>query len=292
MRGAMPLAAERRLHEIASGGAPFNAAGSLRALALGDASGLQPLGPVIGVSTGFDVTGGASGYVKPGEFREYRHHQGDWTAVLQTAVARLRAQAAALGASVVVGVTVSREPLELHDDVRLIKYELTGTAMRSGAGPASREPVLTNLSAADHWALLSAGSHPVGLCITSGAFVGAMTRATVRIARSGGHPRLRRSFGRRVAPSQPLADLSAAVTDVRGRMVRELERQGRAFGAAGIVNLGLELEINRPQPASRLLSSYTSRYWLKCHAVATAVAPHARHALAPRPVVSMEAIRP
>jgi hypothetical protein len=85
-----------------------------------------------------------------------------------------------------------------------------------------------------------------------------------------------------------LPDLSEAVNGVRHRMVGDLEGQARASGASGILGLQLELAIARPQPGSKFLSSYQSRYWLMTHAIATAISQGRRAELDVQPVISLK----
>lgn len=288
LKGGIPLQAEARLKEIAGGRAPFNAPGQLGTFALAGAGGFDSLGLVTGIAAGFDVTGGSSGYVKPGTFREFHYFNQNWSDTLRRAVGRLRAEATALGANVVIGITLSHEPVELADDVRLIKYVLTGNAMRGSTGRAATGLVLSNLSAADHWTLVKSGSQPKGLCIASAAYIARMTRESVRVARSGAHQRARSLLKRRVSPSQVLPDLSEAVKGARNGMVAEIGAQGRGFGATGIVNLDIELDVRRPQTASKWLGSYESRYWLMTHAIATAISTAKRAEVEPRPVISLD----
>ena len=195
----IPPEAEARLRATASGELPFAAGLTVNGLSLAATSGLTPLGEVMGAAVRTNFAGGALGYVKPGAVREFSFFRLSWDTVVREALGRLRREAEAVGANLVVGVSLRRRKRDLPD-VAAIEFTLTGTAMHDPR--AERTPVLSSLSAAEHWQLALTGAKVVGLAVSSKAFVGRTTRPTRRAVRR------RPLLGHRTSPFRSAAPVA------------------------------------------------------------------------------------
>ncbi len=150
--GQLPVEAERRLAEEASGAGPFTSDLSSQEAALVRRAGYEPLGLVVGscfYHVGFLYATYGDGELQ-GLSRAYN-------AALELAVGRLEKEAAALRAHGVVGVRVTMRRREWAE--HMIEVVVVGTAVR-GAGPAAKRPFTSDLSGQEFWALHEAGYEP------------------------------------------------------------------------------------------------------------------------------------
>jgi uncharacterized protein YbjQ (UPF0145 family) len=142
---------------------PFSSALSVDEFLLVRESGYRPAGLVVG-----------SAVVRLARRRRPRSLRTDqeltaWSLPLMqakvSAVARLRAEAALLGAAGVIGVDVRVERKGLRGSIS--EVVATGTAL---AGDSTGRPFTCGLTGQQFWMLLQSGKMPVGLVIGAGAY--------------------------------------------------------------------------------------------------------------------------
>ena len=172
--GAIPLAAERRLNALRTGGA-FTSNLSTADFALCHQAGLRPLAQVMGTSVyqiGWDprLGWGGAGGMMGGQVSELSVLTRAYNQARLRALDRLASEALAVGADAVVGATWHLAHINFGDQEGSLEYTIVGTAVRrqsaeagSAAQSGGEEPVLTDLSVADYVKLLRAGIEPVGL---------------------------------------------------------------------------------------------------------------------------------
>jgi uncharacterized protein YbjQ (UPF0145 family) len=233
-RGGLPDSALDRLAELRGDGMTSSFF-SVPAFAVGAAGGVQPVGQVVGACAGDELIGSgydtrergptsAGGALGP-QWQEWDGPVRSWATVRNRAVARLIAQAEALGADIVLGVTVRREPQERRSSV--IGLVLTGTAARVDAPPA--KPVAALTSPQEFTLLRRAGTDVVGL-------VGAFASVDIRLA-----PTTSRALSpRRRLPSQELDDLTTGLYELRRLVMGRLRADAHQLGATGVIAVDLD----------------------------------------------------
>jgi uncharacterized protein YbjQ (UPF0145 family) len=166
--GQLPTRAEERLRQLASGPRKlFTSDLSVNELLLAREVGLTPIGQVMGSSI-FHI----------GVIADYKGKTGEITPIStahrearRLALHRLQLEATLLGADLVMGVRLGeRELTESErgkggdDGDQVIEFTAFGTAARAPWLPRrSNDPVLTDLSGQDLWALVRDGWAPCGV---------------------------------------------------------------------------------------------------------------------------------
>lgn len=79
--------------------------------------------------------------------------------IMESALTRLKKNAADIGADGVIGVEVLNEQLEKT----VWKCSVTGTAVSGIVSEKKKQPIVCTLTAQEYWALQQHGFHPVGL---------------------------------------------------------------------------------------------------------------------------------
>lgn len=157
--GGIPTRATRRLQEHAARGGFFTSDLSANEHLLSRAAGFEPLGQVMGSAFyGVSLRGTLNRTrYSTGELSQFTEAQ---LSARTLAVARLREEAALLGADGVVGVRLKRNHREWSG--RTVEFTAIGTAVRLGPGLRGRteEPFTSSLSGQDCWKLHEAGYLP------------------------------------------------------------------------------------------------------------------------------------
>jgi len=228
--GGLPVAAEKRLRELASsGGKPelFTSDLSVNEFALLAGFGVQPLTQVMGSSV-YHVGWQPVYYNAPTEVTVL---SGAFNACRSRAFKRLLEEAQLAAADAVVGVKVVQGA---HDwAAGSIEFVVMGTAVR--LAPHMRHPdgaVLTDLTGQEFSQLCKAGVRPVGIAAHTSVHYVPASWQTVR-ATSGG-------WGGASWVNQELRDFTQGVYDAREKAVAAVLYQARKLGADGLVGVQID----------------------------------------------------
>jgi uncharacterized protein YbjQ (UPF0145 family) len=164
-QGDLPLAARTRLVELSERTDGFFTSDlSVNEFLLTEQGGYEPLGMVMG--TAFYKVAFRSLYnqtflggIQNGELIELSRVE---TAVRYQAIARMRQEAAMLGAHGVIGVRVKAAKYDWA--AGLLEVTVVGTAIRVPGRPLPSEPFTSDLTGQEFWKLHQAGYWPVGYC--------------------------------------------------------------------------------------------------------------------------------
>ena len=161
--GGLPLRAQERVAAIRAGGdAPvFTSDLSVDEFLLARQSGYYALGLVNGSSV-YHI--GWTGWTYTGELEAQTRALGG---AANSAIDRLRQEAAGMGAIGVIGVLLQITRPGWGES--LVEVIALGTAIRARGVPSATEPFLSGLSGQEFWTLLRAGSRPVGLVFGNSA---------------------------------------------------------------------------------------------------------------------------
>jgi uncharacterized protein YbjQ (UPF0145 family) len=234
-----PRIAVQRLEKARTGAAPWISTLTPAELSLAKRHGLRMLSSIA-----------ASCWMGYGYSWTEGHAQG-W----RTALARIKAEAARLGANAVVDARLVSVPLEGQNSM---DYSIIGTAVRVEGLDPSKDPVVATVPALEFVELLAAGIVPVGLAVG----------AAFEWTKSGDGLLYRPGYGNNGSASswqnQPLTHLTDFWEGVRRRAHRELRadaaRQGR--GVLAQVQFGELIE-----PAERESQYRSLEQWLGRHIV-------------------------
>lgn len=217
--GRVPGFVAARLHQAATGEAPWLSTMTPAELLLGRSHGIRPVATVSGTC--------------------WFQHGGSWTRGhaegWRRALARVQAEAREAGANAVVDAQMRRAGIGGEDS---LDYTLVGTAVRVEGLPPSRDPVVATVPALEFVRLLEAGIVPVGIA------VGAQYEWL--------YPRGPWIDGPGTWRSQPLTELGAFWESVRRRALADLRqdaaRQGGGVLAHAQFGQLLRVEGNQSQP--------------------------------------------
>jgi uncharacterized protein YbjQ (UPF0145 family) len=238
VREELPAVSAARLAEIQASGTWGSALTSGEFAAIRSA-GFEPAGQVFGAAVfgvGRDVryscpgTRASSREVSPAQPPE----QGYFGALAQamnqarrTAVARMTAECAGLGADGVVGLRISRGEYVLGGH----EFSAIGTAVRArGAASGERAPFTSDLSGQDFAKLIMAGWVPAALVL--GLSVGAC---------HDDWPTVRQT--RRWSGNAEIAGWTEVVNESRRDARRQLERDVQRVGAEGVVIASMRMRV-------------------------------------------------
>jgi uncharacterized protein YbjQ (UPF0145 family) len=256
---------------------PFTSAlGTREAFAVAHA-GLVPLRQVMGVSyfkmgwqnMSWAAGGGLTMRGAGGTF-ELENQTEAWNEARRLAVQRLRDEAVACGADLVVGVRAERRRRDWSRD--LVEFVVTGTAVRATRHDVGGDaPLMCNLPGQDVAKLIAHGFWPVG--IAGGSTVAYVASGYNQAARSGG------LFSGRY--NQELPDFSQGMYDARALAMERVERDAHRLGATGVVGVtidrsqrSIERDVNNV--------SYTDLV-IELHVIGTAIAETAGASATPPP---------
>jgi uncharacterized protein YbjQ (UPF0145 family) len=231
-RGGLPLAAQRRLAELAADKQHlFTSDLSVAEFLLAREEGLRPITQVMG-SCFYHV--GYTGLFMRNIYmnsEELRTITAAYDNARNLALGRMRQEAKIVGASAVIGVRLHRAEYEWGSDT--IEYTAVGTAVRVEGAPPADEPALTTLSGEDFWKLLQAGYGPVGVAAGNCVFyqVGWDT-TNMNSMWSGGWA------------NREISDLTQGVRTARHFAQRNLHSEASLLGAEGVVGVSIEQRQN------------------------------------------------
>lgn len=142
----------------------------------------------------------------------------------ELAMRRMEEEAAALGADGIVGVRL--DVRGFGSRAHTAEFLAVGTAVRHRDPARRRErPFTSDLSGQDFWALVRAGSHPVGMVMGSCVYA-----VTVR----GPRQRFAQAFR-----SVELPAYTQALYDARELAMTRMQKEASALGSDGIVGVNL-----------------------------------------------------
>jgi len=223
-----PRAQERLSAKTASGGRFFTSDLSVNEFAVVKEAGFDPLGLVMG-SCIYHI-----GY-QPVRFSQSQ----EMTVLTQAmyharelAMARLEAEAEALGADGVVGVRMEVRMLEWGEgSLDLAEFKVIGTAVASHAKPGSfrtgqNKPFTSHLSGQDFWTLLRSGYRPLGFVLGNCVY---------HVAHQ--------TFGqmlRTLGQNTEIPLFTQALYDARELAMERLQAEAQKLGAEGVVGVTVE----------------------------------------------------
>lgn len=226
--GGIPLAAERRLKVLSTGGSAFTSGLSVAGYAMLDRLGPRPLAQVLGASVhqiGWQFLQPSAQW--RGEvFCELDMVARAWDQARRRALDRLTEEARAVGADAVVGVHLRRGE---HDwAAGSVDFVVAGTAIRLPGSDGGGWPVLSDLSIADYWKLHQAGYAPVGLVAATAVFFVSPSSQTqwARFATT--------------ARNQELTDFTRGFYAARETAIRYISSQADTHNASGIVGVRID----------------------------------------------------
>lgn len=227
MQGGLPLNAEWRLRTLRESKRLFTSSLSVNEFVLTRAERITPLGQVTG-NCSYHVGWQPQAVYASMELTVVsRAHNEAWRLTLS----RLQAEARALGAHGVVGVTMNASTSALGD--KMLEVSAQGTAVRRQGAPTTVAPFVSALSGQEFWALLSAGYRPVGVAYGTCVYQQVTTNAT----RWATGSRLLNGAAR---VNQELREYTAGFYESRRIAVRYMEEEATYLGATGIVGVQIE----------------------------------------------------
>ncbi|WP_027006625.1 heavy metal-binding domain-containing protein [Conexibacter woesei] len=181
-----------------------------------------------------------------------------WNSAREQAIEGLRAEAAACGADLVLGVTIKRLRRDWVTD--LVEFAVTGTAVRSRRYAVGDDgPLLSTLSGQDVAKLSAHGFWPVGIA-------GGSTVAQVMTTfGQGRRPGLLRGWRNEEVP-----DWTTGMRDAYRLALRRVERGAHEVYATGVVGVEIERHVEE-----RDRDDNDTRYHdivVEIHALGTAIA--------------------
>lgn len=227
-QGGLPLAAQRRLKELAKDKQyMFTSDLSTAEFLLTRHEGLHPLTQVMGscfYHVGFSGVLMQNTYMSSSEMRTITQAYDN---ARNLALGRMREEAKIVGANAVIGVRLKRAEYEWGHDT--IEYTAVGTAVHVEGAPPAEEPALTTLSGEDFWKLLQAGYGAVGVAAGNCVFyqVG-WDGIYLNSIWTGGWA------------NQEVSDFTRGVRSAREMAQRNLHSEAQMLGAEGVV--GVEIE--------------------------------------------------
>jgi len=226
--GGIPVQAQRRLDEVrASEGAFYTSDLSVNEFLLARQVGYRPLSQVMGSSMYHMGWRYLNWYTPSGQLDVSTNAMNEARAL---ALGRLAQEASRVGASVVVGVHVSRSKYEWSEN--MLEFSAIGTAMRLENAPPEAHPALTNLSGQDFWKLYQAGYWPRGVVASSCVYHVVPTWRTQSMNSWFGSGR----------QNQELTEFTQGLYAARHLATRAIHRQASDLAAEGIVGMAIEQE--------------------------------------------------
>jgi uncharacterized protein YbjQ (UPF0145 family) len=261
-RGGIPLAAERRVLELAGGDTAFTSGLSIADFALCRLDDVRPICQVMGSSiykVGWQNFPWSSSWGQ-GSLSELRALTDAWNHARSLALGRLEQEAKLAGCHAVVDVTFEGNRHDFLDDE--IEIVVNGTAVHLPEGGDA--PVLTDLSLPDYTLLRRGGYRPVGVVTSTSVFYIVPTQSTRR-ATTG---------WQRYQPNQELVDFTQGVYAAREMALARATTQAEKLHAGGLIGVQIDHDI-----AIREVDSGGKREDLivTFHILGTAIAPAGEH---------------
>src|SRR3954454_2545189 len=265
-RGDVPLAAEQRLRELATGGTAFTSGLSVADFAMTRLTNVRPVCQVMGSSVykvgwqNYPWSGWSSQAIST----ELTQLTRAWNDARRLALDRLAAEARYAGCHAVVDVTFEdRRHDFLSDEIEIV---VNGTAVvLPDQDPGRQLPVLTDLSMPDYVLLRRGGYEPVGVVASTSVFYvvpGYQTR--------------RATVGwQRFQPNQELTDFTQGVYEARETALARAASQAERMAAGGMVGMtiGHDIATREVEQNNRNREDLIVTF----HVLGTAIAPHGEH---------------
>ncbi|MBR7832086.1 heavy metal-binding domain-containing protein [Actinospica durhamensis] len=220
---AVPEAARARLEGSAADGF-FTSDLSVNEFVLTTQTGFEPLGLVMGTSVyhvGIQPT-------RWGVSQELPVLTQAMYTARELAMARMTAEAAALGADGVIGVRI--RPVRLAFSAEVLEFMAVGTAIKAGDGASHRTPsgapFTSHLSGQDFWTLWQHGWLPRAMVM--GTCVYHVAHLTFRQSLQ--------TFG----VNAEMKSYTQAIYDARELAMSRMQYEGRQVGAGGVVGVSVE----------------------------------------------------
>jgi len=235
--GSIPLAAERRMRELAASHAGFTSGLSVGDFALCREAGVRPVAQVMGSSVyqvGWQGYPWNSGWQARGEAFELEGLSEAWNRARALALGRLAEEAALAGCHAVVDVTFDDRRHEFLGDEIEIVVNGTAVVVDGAPPPADGKPVLTDLSMPDFVLLRRAGCDPVGVVAATSVIYVIPGAATKRLTTG------LFSFAQ---PNQELIDYTQGLYAAREQALMRANNEAWRSGATSVVGLSLERDV-------------------------------------------------
>ncbi len=233
--GGIPLAAERRLRELAEQRGSFTSDLSVGDFALCHQLGVRPLSQVMGSSVyqvGYQSTPWAP-TVGGGFMFELETLSEAWNEVRGRALSRLAQEAEHVGADAVIGVELRTNEHDWAENS--IECVVLGTAVHHDGKPRTTggKPVLTELSVADYVKLAQAGIEPLGIVAWSSVFFVAASYSTQMLTAG------------RFTQNQELSEFTQGIYGAREIVVQRISEQAVRAQASGVIGVHIGHGIQR-----------------------------------------------
>jgi len=234
--GSIPLAAERRLQELAAGSTGFTSGLSVADFALCREAGVRPVAQVMGSSVyqvGWQNYPWNTGWQPGGLGFELETISEAWNRARALALGRLAEEASLAGCHAVVDVTFENRRHEFLDNE--IEIVVNGTAVvLDGAPPPADKPVLTDLSMPDFVLLRRAGYDAVGVVAAT---------SVLYLVPSASTQRLTSGLFHLTQSNQELTDYTVGLYAAREQALARANHEAWRSGATSVVGLWLDQHI-------------------------------------------------
>jgi uncharacterized protein YbjQ (UPF0145 family) len=277
--GTIPLAAEQRLRELATG-TTFTSGLSVADFALTRLESIRPICQVMGTSVykvGWQSYPWTSGWGSDAVLTELTALTHAWNDARARALWRLGEEARVAGCHAVVDVTFDNRRHEfLGDEIEVL---VNGTAVHLPVGVGlAGTPILTDLSMPDYVLLRNAGYEPAGVVASTSVFYIVPSRQTRRLT----------TGWQRLQPNQELTDFTQGVYEARENALARASAQATRLGAGGLIGMAIDhhIEIREVERNDVTREDLIVTF----HVLGTAIAPHGEHQdLEPQNIVRLGA---
>ena len=264
--GAIPLAAEQRLRELAAG-TTFTSGLSVGDFALTRLESIRPVCQVMGTSVykvGWQSYPWTTSWGSDASLTELETLTHAWNDARARALWRLGEEARVAGCHAVLDVTFESRRHDFLDAEIEIVVNGTAVHLPEGAGAADR-PVLTDLSMPDYVLLRRGGYAPAGVVTSTSVFYVVPSLRTQRTT----------TGWQRFQPNRELTDYTQGVYAARDYAIGRATEQARKLGAGGLVGMRIEHEIEVREVEQN--NQTREDLIVTLHIVGTAIAPHGKH---------------
>lgn len=197
----------------------FSSAGSAQELYCNIDAGYRPISHVFGnVAYSVGVGGGLMGSLKTMVRGEISEYSDVFNHTRHLALDRIVAQARQCGANAVVGIQT--RIMVWHGAYEMV---MTGTAAHNAALASGTQPVTSDLTAEELWAMTQLGVAPIKLLISASIY---------SLGIAGGFKAMLKSFTR-----GEISDLTSLVHDARESAIGRLKSEADALGADDVIGV-------------------------------------------------------
>jgi len=232
--GSIPLAAERRMRELAASTTGFTSGLSVADFALCREAGVRPVAQVMGSSVyqvGWQSYPWSTGWQTRGTGFELETVSQAWNRARALALGRLTEEAELAGCHAVVDVAFTgRRHAFLGGEIEIV---VNGTAVVLDGERPTDKPILTDLSMSDFLLLRRAGYDPVGVVTATSVLYVVPGYATQRL--TGGWQRFQ--------PNQELTDNTEGLYAARELALGRANDEAWRNGATAVVGVALDQHI-------------------------------------------------